>query len=122
MRASGQTNAGPTSQLRNLVLRGRRFADACRRARTEVIRRQHPVRRGSEQRTGERASLEGSRGGGGNWDSPWRNAGQSRFPLSLRYLRHPVGVSLRRLRKIKEKTPCFSAGMNSTTTTLPTSF
>ncbi|AKH97568.1 hypothetical protein HLASF_1080 [Halanaeroarchaeum sulfurireducens] len=43
-----------------------------------TIRRWHPVRHGSEQRTIERTSLVGSRGGGGARDySDW-NGGQPR--------------------------------------------
>ena len=50
--------------------------------RLVVVSRRQPIRRGSEQWTVGHLSLDGSRGGGGNRDSPDRNAGQSRRPHS----------------------------------------
>ena len=90
--ASGQTGAGPASQRRSLVRRGRRFAVARLQGRPTAIDRRQSVRRGSEQRTAGQPSLDGSRGGGGTRVSPRRNAGQPRESTSLPVLHPKEGV------------------------------
>ena len=77
--ASGQTGAGPASQRRSLVLRGRRSAWSHLQGCARVVNRGHCVRRGSEQRTLGQPSLAGSRGGGGKRDYPCPNAGPPRL-------------------------------------------
>ena len=80
--ACAQTGAGPASQRRSLVRRGRRSGWLCLQGRSRPVNRGHPVRRGSEQRTPGHPSLVGSRGGGDERDYPCPNAVQSR-PVRL---------------------------------------
>jgi len=83
---SGQTDVGPASQQRSLVLRGRRSVWNRLQVWTRAANRGPRVRRGSEQRTLGQLSLAGSRGGGGTRDYPRPNAGPPR--LSAFILRH----------------------------------